>query len=89
MPSKSGSSKGKAWDDLRLKVLNRDGWTCSYCGKHLEGKDAQADHVIPRHNNGPDEEWNLVAACGSCNGSKSDRVLVRMPYVNKDWIDSI
>lgn len=83
------SSKGASWDRLRLKVLNRDNWVCSYCGKHLEGADATADHIIAKNNGGEDRLDNLVAACRKCNGTKQDRVLVRMPWYNKDWLVSL
>ena len=57
-----------------------------YCGKPLEGKDATADHVIAKENGGKDELTNLLSACRKCNGEKSDRVVVRMNYVNKQWL---
>ena len=79
------SSRGTSWDALRLKVLDRDGWTCNYCGKHLEGSDGTADHVVPKNLGGEDRLDNLVAACRKCNGSKQDRTLIRMDYRNPRW----
>jgi 5-methylcytosine-specific restriction endonuclease McrA len=76
------SSQGAKWDATRLYVLNRDGWICAYCAKHLEGKDATADHIIPKAAGGTDDAWNLVAACVSCNGRKSDHVIERLLWLN-------
>jgi 5-methylcytosine-specific restriction endonuclease McrA len=83
------SSRGAAWEALRLKVLNRDGWVCAYCGKALEGKDATADHIIAKENGGKDEMSNLVSSCRKCNGEKSDRVMVRMNYYNRGWLSNL
>jgi 5-methylcytosine-specific restriction protein A len=84
-----GSASGAEWDALRLKVLNRDGWVCTSCGKHLEGSDATADHITARANGGPDALWNLVAMCRSCNAQKGARVLVRQNYFNPKWLDRL
>lgn len=83
------SSRGPKWDALRKRVLDRDGWTCVYCGKALEGKDATADHIIPKDMGGEDIESNLVASCRSDNGRKSNKVMLRMPWVNPKWLDSL
>ena len=45
--------------------------TCVYCGKNAD----TIDHIIPRSKNGPDEDWNLVLCCKSCNSSKKDKDL--------------
>lgn len=74
---------GKVSAALRRAVLERDGAQCVYCGRH-EGeyqpgsetaRDAVIviDHVLPVARGGADELANLVAACASCNGMKSDR----------------
>ena len=54
------------WKLIRLEVLERDGWTCRYCG----GWANQCDHVVPRAKGGTDDTDNLVAACGRCNRRK-------------------
>ncbi|GAA2082239.1 hypothetical protein GCM10009840_17940 [Pseudolysinimonas kribbensis] len=81
-----GSSRGSGWERLRLACLERDGWVCTYCGKALEGDDATADHVTPREAGGRDEMTNLVAACRTCNGRKSDRELMRVDWFNTRWL---
>ena len=47
-------------------VLERDRYTCVYCGKPAN----EVDHVIPRHLNGSDAPSNLVASCRRCNNLK-------------------
>jgi len=60
----------KEWRALRLKVLERDGGICQYCGS----KGIQADHVKPRERGGKDALSNLVCACPSCNRVVGNRV---------------
>jgi hypothetical protein len=50
----------------RRWVLERDRWSCVYCGRAAN----QVDHVIPRNNGGSDLPTNLVAACARCNNLK-------------------
>ena len=76
------SSTGKVWDALRLACLNRDGWGCAYCGKHLEGADATADHIVPKAAGGKDEMSNLLAACVKCNGMKQDKMYERTLWLH-------
>lgn len=73
---------------LKLKVWNRDDWTCVYCGKYmgdlykqwvageLKRKKAQisVDHVIPVAKGGEWTEENLVTACIPCNSKKGDKI---------------
>ena len=54
----------------RLVVLERDGYTCAYCGQDAD----QTDHVIPISKGGhPTDLLNLVACCRRCNISKGNR----------------
>ncbi len=68
-----GSAK---WKSLRLRVLARDGFVCTYCGVHLEGANATVDHITSRKVGGSlfDME-NLTSACKSCNSRKGSRFL--------------
>ncbi len=59
----------KAWAELRRMVLERDDYTCQYCG----GYGDTVDHVVPLAANGETTKDNLVAACLPCNSSKRDR----------------
>lgn len=83
------SSRGADWESLRIRVLNRDGWRCVYCGKELSGSDATADHIVPKDAGGVDAEWNLVACCRRDNGRKSNKVMIRMPWFNPKWVEGI
>jgi hypothetical protein len=56
---------GVAFED----VIARDGGRCRYCG----GAADAVDHLFPSSRGGPDEMWNLVASCRSCNSRKGDR----------------
>ena len=79
------SSRGTKWNALRLRVLERDGHVCAYCGREANS----ADHIIPKDAGGKDELGNLVAACLSCNGRKSNKILIRMNYYNPGWLASL
>lgn len=66
----------KEWLPLRWRILQRDEFTCRYCG--IEGKEAVkwcVDHIVPLSRGGTNDESNLVACCSPCNSSKSDRLL--------------
>lgn len=52
-------------------VVARDNKECCYCG----GKADTIDHVIPTSRGGQHVWTNVVAACGRCNGYKSDKLL--------------
>lgn len=87
------SSRGTAWNAVRLFVLDRDGWVCQYCRKELAGDDATADHIVSKdrwkregREGDVDDPTNLVAACRSCNSSKQDSdTLPRRNYYNPRW----
>lgn len=65
--------KDDEWWPLRNEILERDKYTCAYCGTD----DAQwaVDHVIPLSRGGSNERENLVACCQPCNSSKQDKLL--------------
>ena len=85
------SSRGAVWGRLRLAALERDNWTCQHCGNELRENDADAahdatvDHITPKAAGGRDEMTNLIASCRRCNGIKSDRVGVRVDWLNPEW----
>jgi 5-methylcytosine-specific restriction endonuclease McrA len=49
--------------------------TCQYCLVKFEVKDLTIDHVIPVSKGGKTEWTNIVAACGPCNSSKSNKLI--------------
>lgn len=59
----------------RFEVFKRDKFTCQYCGARAPDVVLHADHITPRAAGGSDDILNLVTACASCNGGKSDVLL--------------
>ena len=63
-----------AYRKARLQVLERDRWTCNYCGKNLQGADATVDHIVALANGGDATSLlNLTASCRTCNSRKRDK----------------
>lgn len=48
--------------------------------------DLTVDHIMPKSKGGTDDDWNLVTACRSCNGKKKDNVLIRVNWIDRDWM---
>ncbi len=80
--SKAGR-KYKMKPRVRFAVLERDGFTCQYCGRSpkAHGIDLHIDHIIPRAVGGLDDLENLTTACDSCNIGKSDHLLRKEPVL--------
>ena len=73
----------------RRNVFKRDNWTCQYCGYHSkDAKKLTIDHVHPRDKGGGTQWTNLVTACPTCNGKKSNKLLKEcgMKLANKPKI---
>jgi 5-methylcytosine-specific restriction endonuclease McrA len=62
--------------DLRRLELRQRG-ACAYCG---ELRPLTLEHVIPLARGGRHAIGNLLAVCGTCNSSKSARLLVEWRY---------
>lgn len=60
---------------LRFKILNRDNFTCKYCGRKPPEVKLQVDHIIPRSKGGADIESNLVVSCSECNLGKTNIII--------------
>lgn len=58
------SLDAESYKKLCLKVLQRDGWRCQYCGA-LES--LQVHHKNFRSHSGEDSEENLIALCSHCH----------------------
>ena len=68
---------------LRFQVLQRDNFTCQYCGASGPEARLEVDHRIPRARGGTDALANLTTACWNCNHGKRDRLLaVDVPDVD-------
>lgn len=82
-----------AWSAQRKRVLDRDHWTCVYCGVPLDGEhnsptSATVDHVQaivldPDRTYSDDE---LVACCRAENGRKQDKSLLRTNFYSPAWL---
>ncbi len=55
----------------RMKVFNRDGFKCIYCGRKAPDVELEVDHKIPVAKGGTDDITNLVTSCKECNRGKS------------------
>jgi hypothetical protein len=67
-------SNSSHWKRIRLMVLNRDNYTCQWCGAYGN----TADHILPVSKGGSDELENLVCACKKCNYSRQDKLISQM-----------
>jgi hypothetical protein len=57
----------------RLKIFERDGYKCRYCGKQLTRFSATLDHIQPISHSGTNSFDNLVTACLHCNSNRGNR----------------
>ncbi len=53
-----------AYEDLRKKVLERDGWRCQSCGRREQ---LEIHHLLHRSALGGDTEKNLISLCHECH----------------------
>jgi len=56
---------------LRFKILDRDNFTCQYCGRKAPDVKIEVDHVLPLCKGGGHSPKNLKACCYDCNIGKS------------------
>lgn len=83
------------WDDIRSRVLRRDGFRCVECGGDLKADGAHVHHVLPRAAGGSDEPANLVSLCPMCHAavhphlgvSLAKRLLQRAAVRLAEWLD--
>ena len=73
------------WRQVRLAVLERDGWRCQIAGERCMGVAREADHIVPWRQGGALYDLaNLRAACKRCNASRVDRG-ERGPRPSREW----
>lgn len=86
--------RGHPWYKLRFEIMQRDNFTCRYCGRNVidDGIKIVVDHLDPKNNGGKDRLENYITACLECNGGKADFCLTQAqkvkfkdrPQVNKN-----
>lgn len=61
--------------ELRLKIMQRDHYTCQICGKYMpDGVGIHIDHIIPIAKGGKTVESNLQVLCSTCNLKKGSKI---------------
>jgi ATP adenylyltransferase len=68
----SGRNDDPVPGSIRYEILKRAGGRCELCGVSYEEVPLDVDHIIPRSENGSNEESNLQALCRTCNSQKSN-----------------
>lgn len=58
---------------LRFEILERDHFTCQYCGAQPADGALHVDHIIPVADGGPTTPENLITSCEPCNTGKGRR----------------
>lgn len=64
-------------------VFLRDNYTCQYCSKAVDKKDATLDHILPLSYGGKTTWENTTTACSPCNSLKGNNKKIvpnRKPY---------
>lgn len=70
---KKGSNSRQVPLKDRVRVFDRDNYTCQMCGATVEdGAKLHIDHIIPVSKGGTNELDNLQTLCFECNLGKSD-----------------
>lgn len=64
---------------MRFEVLERDEFTCQYCGARAPDTILHVDHVVAHSNGGPTSPDNLITACRDCNFGKAGSDLRFVP----------
>jgi hypothetical protein len=70
-PLPVGRMRSRQWMATRILILERDDYTCAYCGEEAD----EVDHVEPLVLGGSNDVANLVACCSYCNRSKGAKPL--------------
>lgn len=61
----------------RYDILERDKFTCQYCGRKAPDVVLVIDHVIPVSKGGSNNASNLATACFECNSQKSNKLVLK------------
>jgi hypothetical protein len=71
------------WVSIRARILERDDWTCQYCGEPA----VCVDHILAFSLGGSDADYNLRASCAVCNHDARNRRFDSFEQ-KKAWLDS-
>lgn len=70
------------WQDLRLKVFERDNYTCKKCRKTLSN--VEADHITPIALGGLEFDINNIQTlCHDCHAKKTREDMVKIRELRK------
>ena len=71
--SKKGNKRKPISAKTRLRVLDRDDYTCQICGRTVgDGVKLHIDHIKPLSKGGTNDETNLQVLCNECNLAKNN-----------------
>ena len=69
---------------LRFEILERDNFTCQYCGhKDITKRTLHVDHIHPVAKGGITTKENLITACDKCNNGKGAKILRKKRKVRR------
>jgi HNH endonuclease len=66
--------------ELRFSIVQRDNFTCFYCGRRPPEVTLHLDHFEPQSAGGSNDPDNLVTACAECNIGKRAKPVVPTHY---------
>ncbi len=69
-PRRQPGGNGWAWQRIRQRILERDGYRCQLQLEGCTGTGEVIDHVLNVARGGSDDHENLRAACRACNECK-------------------
>lgn len=72
---------------VRIRVMKRDRFRCTYCGVPGTDAELEIDHIIPVSKGGSNHMSNLTTSCRKCNQSKGNKKI--MPKEINHTPDSI
>lgn len=71
---------------IRFEIFKRDNFKCQYCGSSAPHVLLHIDHIKPVSKGGTNVITNLITACESCNGGKSNILLDSSAAIDKQRI---
>jgi 5-methylcytosine-specific restriction endonuclease McrA len=72
---------------LRFEILERDHFTCQYCGRKAPDVVLHVDHRLARARGGTNDRSNLVTSCSICNQGKGTTGSTASPAVTSTSIE--